>query len=195
MMLFLSLNHLVAQKTKFDSLISAFDPFDTEYKRFKYLSESGCLQKTIEYAIGTKLEIKIVIGLPQISVTESKGTFVSLQDTLKSFFSIPGVFSETVLYIDSLERSDDHLSNLMQGLHWTSIENHYENHYENKLVMPLLVYFDEFETCNPVGPSAGIHKQGAVYASLPCLPQHVSSRLENIFLCLLFHASDSFMQQ
>lgn len=53
-----------------------------------------------------------------------------------------------------------------------------------------MLCYDDFETCNPLGAKAGIHKLGAVYATVPCLPPHVLSRLENIFLVSLFHASD-----
>ncbi|KAF0700218.1 MULE domain-containing protein, partial [Aphis craccivora] len=37
---------------------------------------------------------------------------------------------------------------------------------------------------------SGIHKLGAVYISIPCIPPHHQSFLNTIFLALLFHSSD-----
>lgn len=35
-----------------------------------------------------------------------------------------------------------------------------------------------------------MHKLGAVYISIPCLPPHIQSTLKTIFLTLLFHSTD-----
>jgi len=35
-----------------------------------------------------------------------------------------------------------------------------------------------------------VHKLGAVYISIPCLPPHIQSTLKTIFLTLLFHSTD-----
>jgi len=39
-------------------------------------------------------------------------------------------------------------------------------------------------------PTFGVHKLGAVYMTLPTIPNHHQSSLKNIFLALLFHSSD-----
>jgi len=50
----------------------------------------------------------------------------------------------------------------------------------------LFLYYDDFETGNPLGTAAGIHKVGALYGSMATLPPHHASSLENIFLIYLF---------
>jgi len=52
------------------------------------------------------------------------------------------------------------------------------------------VYYDEFETANPLGSKRGIHKVGALYFVLRNLPPKFNSRLMNIHLIALFHAQD-----
>jgi hypothetical protein len=173
-------------KSKFHSLVSSFDALDTEYKRFKCLTDIGVLQKTTEITIGTNLENKVINGQPQVDVSLCKGTFISLRDTLQSFLSMSGVLDSILNYVKALERESENISNLMQCDHWKFITRN----CNKGTVFPLLIYFDEFETCNPLGASAGVHKIGAVYASLPCLPVEVRSHLENIFLVLLFHSQD-----
>jgi len=56
--------------------------------------------------------------------------------------------------------------------------------------MPLILYFDEFETCNPLGSHAGIYKLGTMYFTIASVPPKYASRIENIFLAMLFHSQD-----
>ncbi|XP_026823800.1 uncharacterized protein LOC105276340 [Ooceraea biroi] len=56
--------------------------------------------------------------------------------------------------------------------------------------MPLILYFDDFETCNPLGSHAGIYKLGAIYFTIASVPPKYASRIENIFLAMLFHSQD-----
>lgn len=56
--------------------------------------------------------------------------------------------------------------------------------------MPLILYYDDFETCNPLGSHAGIYKLGAIYFTIASIPPKYASRIENIFLAMLFHSQD-----
>lgn len=50
------------------------------------------------------------------------------------------------------------------------------------------MFFDDYDTNNPLGTHAGIQKLRAIYISLsPCLPFEYSSKLNDIFLVLLFN--------
>jgi hypothetical protein len=52
------------------------------------------------------------------------------------------------------------------------------------------LFFDGYETNNPLGIHAGIQKLGAIYISLsPCLPSKYSPKLNNIFLAQLFNST------
>ena len=53
-----------------------------------------------------------------------------------------------------------------------------------------MLYFDDFETVNPLGSRAGVHKLGAVYACLKCFSPRFNSQLKNLFLTLTFHSED-----
>jgi len=60
----------------------------------------------------------------------------------------------------------------------------------DSIVLPLILFYDAFETQNPLGGHAGNNKMGATYFSLPCIPPQFSSKLDNIFLTLLFNEND-----
>ncbi|XP_023309772.1 uncharacterized protein LOC111691352, partial [Anoplophora glabripennis] len=77
------------------------------------------------------------------------------------------------------------LSNILNGSLWEEILQS-----TKETTFPLFIYFDDFETCNPLGSHAGIYKVGAVYFTIASIPPEYISRLENIFLTLLFHSSE-----
>lgn len=52
------------------------------------------------------------------------------------------------------------------------------------------IFVDEVETKNPLGSHAGRNKIGVTYVTLPCLPAHLVSRLDSIFLTTLFYDDD-----
>lgn len=58
-----------------------------------------------------------------------------------------------------------------------------------KLILPVLLYLDDFETANPLGSRKGIHKLTAVYLSFLSMPQKYRANLQNILLVALALAS------
>ncbi|EZA61817.1 hypothetical protein X777_09791, partial [Ooceraea biroi] len=58
----------------------------------------------------------------------------------------------------------------------------------NAIVFPLFIYYDDWEINNPLGSHCT--SLGGVYYYVPCLPPECVSRLENIFLALLFNTED-----
>ncbi|CAI6359118.1 unnamed protein product [Macrosiphum euphorbiae] len=82
---------------------------------------------------------------------------------------------------------DTILMNFFQSSLW---KNKIEEHDKNQIVLPIFLFFDDYEVGNPLGSHSGIHKLGAVYLTVPCIPIHRQASLNNIFLTLLFHSSD-----
>jgi len=77
------------------------------------------------------------------------------------------------------------LTNILQDELWKKIILKY-----SKTVTPLILYLDEFETCNPLGSHAGIYKLGTMYFTIASVSPKYASRIENIFLAMLFHSQD-----
>jgi len=76
--------------------------------------------------------------------------------------------------------------NFVQCQRWKFIITKYFK--KSDIVFPLLVYYDDWEPNNPLGPH--LKKIGAVYVAIPCLSPECQSKLDNIFLALLFHCDD-----
>ncbi|XP_052003178.1 uncharacterized protein LOC127658113 [Xyrauchen texanus] len=60
-----------------------------------------------------------------------------------------------------------------------------------KHALQIQVYYDDFETANPLGSKQGVHKLGCLYFTLRNLPPHLNSSLMNIHLISLFHSQDA----
>lgn len=52
------------------------------------------------------------------------------------------------------------------------------------------MYFDDYQVGNALGSKSNKNKLGAVYVSIPCLPQYLFPTLRNIFLFSLFYTQD-----
>lgn len=78
------------------------------------------------------------------------------------------------------------LCNLVQGALW----RRKICAYKRKIVFPVLLSFDDYETNNALGSHAGVAKCGATYIHIPCIPPEYQSELQNIFLFILFNTID-----
>lgn len=57
--------------------------------------------------------------------------------------------------------------------------------------LQIQLFFDEFETANPLGSKKGIHKLGGIYFTLRNFLPRLNSSLITIHLVALFHAQDT----
>ena len=61
---------------------------------------------------------------------------------------------------------------------------------QHRHALQILLYYDDFETANPLGSKKGIHKLGCVYFTLKNLPPKLNSVLMNVHLAALFYTED-----
>lgn len=114
--------------------------------------------------------------------------FIPIREVLKKFFEMPNIYKETIAYLKSLE-DDDIISNFVQASLWKK----WSHDFGDQVVLPIHLFFDDYETNNPLGSHKGISKCGAVYLILPCLPPRFISKLNNIFLFEIFNSLDRKM--
>lgn len=166
----------------FDALKNMFKNFKTEYLRLRLLKNLNCFFEPAEYLMGERMEQK---NNGMIVKRKCCLQFMSLRVILKKFLELPDIFTTILMYMKSL--STEHvMSNLIQGKLWQKKLQS----LEHKTVLPLILYYDDFEVGNPLGSHAGINKLGAVYIRIACIPPEYSSELENIHLVSLFYSSD-----
>lgn len=160
--------------------------FSSEHKRMKHYTNLGTYIPPQEYIIGERLNENRNRNCFTITPTNCTEQFIPLRKVLKKFFELKNVLRDTLEYMNKIKSYDTIFVNFIQGSVWQKkIKEH-----ENQLVLPIFLFFDDYEVGNPLGSHSGLHKLGAVYITLPTIPSHQQSSLKNIFLALLFHSSD-----
>lgn len=175
-----------------DILSAVVKPFrnnlSTEYRRLKIIEKSGNFIKARDYVVGDRLENILQEGRIIQDRISIKAKFVPIREVLQQFFSLEGVLNETLSYMHylDLEKEKGIISNFVQGELWSEKKKN----SLLKIVLPIFLYYDDFEVNNPLGSHAGVHKIGAVYFSIPCLPPQFRAMIKNIFVAALFHSKD-----
>lgn len=121
-------------------------------------------------------------GEKEIVMKDIVEQFIPMRHVFKQFFELPDLFNNTLQYLNDLQKHSTLVTNIVKGSLWKEkIKN-----YPNKTVFPIILYFDDYETNNPLGSHKGVAKCGAVYLDLPILPPEYQSKLENLFLFIIF---------
>lgn len=169
-----------------DVIEHPFIDLSTEYKRIKYFTELGTYIEPCEYIVGERLNETRKNNSFYLVPVHCTEQFIPIRSVLKNFFQMKNVLSDTLEYMNKCKHSKKILLNFVQGSVWKDKEKY----HESQTVLPIVLFFDDYEIGNPLGSHSGIHKLGAVYISIPCIPPHRQSSLNTIFLALLFHSSD-----
>jgi len=171
---------------KFDHLVSPFDHIRTEYRREKYFQSTGWFIEPVEYLIERRPERLNGDG-PGLGMKPVTGQFFPLRDIFKKFFELPDALSESLKYLQELEKSGtDEIFSVTQCCKWQSIRQ--KLFKPDDIVLPMTAYCDEFEPNSALGPHS--EKIGCIYIDLLCLPPGCQSKLENIFEALIYNAEE-----
>lgn len=174
-------------KSVFEDINTTFTNLNTEYKRIKYYTEKGSYIPPDEYVVGERLNDNRNKNTFSIIPINCTAQFIPTRHVLNIFFEMNDVRSDTLNYINEVKDCDSILTNFIQGSIW---ENKSKNYDKNQIILPIFLFFDDYEIGNPLGSHSSIHKLGAVYLTVPCIPLHHQASLSNIILALLFHSSD-----
>lgn len=170
----------------FNKLKNPFAKFDTEHKRFKYFCDDGTLILPNKHIIGYYSDCRKSHGHQVIKQIPITAQYIPMQQVLTAFFNLPNVYTKVVEYVNFLYNCPTIMFNIIQGELWREKMKNFKDIF----VLPILLFFDEFETNNPLGSHKGIQKCGALYFKIPCLPPEFQSKMSNIFLFGLFNAFD-----
>lgn len=161
-----------------DALLNPFQNLMSYHKRLKSLTESHCLIQPIQYIIGQRMVSSYNCNKITYKCCEVTGQFIPLREIFKKILIIPNFLNTVLKHMSNLEEYSE-FSNLIQSDLWILTVSCFKR---TDIVLPLLVYFDDFKKCNPLGSHSGEYKLGAVYVSIGCLPPQYMSSLKNIFL-------------
>lgn len=169
----------------FVNLENPFAALNSQAKRNKYFEKKWNLVKPVEKVLGVRFENrrnKSTGTYDQVVVTD-KFSYVPILETLKSILINPNL---TQFFATNLNSQSGVYSDIRDGLY---LKTH-PLFLKEKITLQIQLFYDDFETANPLGSKKGIHKLGAIYFTLRNFPPKFNSVLANIHLCALFHSQD-----
>ncbi|XP_074095229.1 uncharacterized protein LOC141524941 [Cotesia typhae] len=169
-----------------DVLSNPFKDLTSEFKRLEAFKSNGTYVPPQKIKIGEREDYRNSEGVTNRVKIPVTIEYISITVTLKNFLELPNIFESIQDYMGSLSDESNILQNVLQGQLWKEKKKS----FGDKLVLPLVLYHDDYETNNPLGSHRGLAKTGAVYINIPCLPPNLQSKLENIFVTLLFNSLD-----
>ncbi|XP_043478510.1 uncharacterized protein LOC122508910 [Leptopilina heterotoma] len=179
--------NLHAFQRMFNDFQNVFAHIDTEHKCLVHFEKNlGTYFPPVEVIINKEDFYNNQANISDPENEKVSFQFFPIRETIKKFLEIPGVLKSTLSYLADLENDDSILFNFVQGERWKIIKRD----YENRIVLPLFLYWDEYETNNPLGSHKGIGQIGAVYVVIACLHPQLQSKVENIFILTLFRSID-----
>jgi hypothetical protein len=130
----------------FDHVTNMFDGLETKYQQMKYFKKSGNYIESESYDIGnSRLDSLRVDGKVTLVPKKLTGQHIPMRHVFKKFFELPGVFEQAVTYVN--KAGEGSYTDFIDGKLWKELSTG----YEYRLVFPYMLYFDDFETANPLG--------------------------------------------
>ncbi|KAJ8666912.1 hypothetical protein QAD02_008574 [Eretmocerus hayati] len=170
----------------FETYRNPLKSFDSEQKCLKFFKKCDTYVPPESYVIGERRDFKKEDGEMKLVHVPVTIQFISISRVLKKFLELPGLFNRMMEYLKDRLNDKVFITNLVQG----DLLKDLPLIGPDRIMIPLTIAFDEYEPNNPLGPHRGISKCGAMYVSIPCLPPEYQSKVENIFLLLLFNSLD-----
>lgn len=167
--------------------IKPFEKYSTEYRRLQFFKKSKWLVQPQKFLLGEMFDnSRNKNNFTTVKSKKCEGQFISLRESLKQYLELPGVFMSIKSYIAKETAKEKAISSIFCGNMWKNLVTK----FDNKILLPLLLYYDDFETGNPLGSRASIHKLGGLYYTIAGIPKAHASSLENIFLGTLIYSGD-----
>jgi hypothetical protein len=166
--------------TNMSAFQASLSNFNTDTKITNYLREGHYFNEPS--SININLETQIPRNL-QSCVT------VKIGQVFKTFFECDNILNLASKFQNYCISTTGTLFHFLQSPMWRNlvIQNGMKMNVENTILMPIFLYYDDYESKNPLGSHKGSHKLGGIYLSIPSFPPELESKIGNIFLAGIFH--------
>lgn len=168
----------------FEQLENPFSHLNTESKRMRHFEEKWKIVEPVEYVLGVRFDTRRdrTSGIYRQVPVNDKVMYVPIMGSLSSMFRNREV-------CEAFQRAKSHQEGFYTDVNDGS---YFRNHtlFSQEDALQIQLYYDDFETANPLGSKKGVNKLGCIYFILRNLPPKLNSVLMNIHLVSLFHSED-----
>ena len=169
----------------FEYFQNPFSFLNSESKRVKYFREKWGTVEPLELTLGVRFDTRRNKTLGTYDQVQVRDTFVYIPilETLKFMFCNSDICEQVIAGTTSSPHTYEDFKDGSYFKKHTLFSKH-------KNALQIQVYYDDFETANPLGSKHSIHKLGCLYFILRNLPPKFNSAILNIHLVSLFHSQD-----
>lgn len=121
-----------------------------------------------------------------VSVKAATGTLMPMQYQMRKFFESGDVF-KTIMAYEQKIKNENKLNHFINGSVWKEKLSALS---ADRIVIPYHLYLDDTQLNNALGTHCLKGLESCVYYTFPTIPSKYASRLENIFVAMLFSAAD-----
>lgn len=174
-------------------ITNLFHILNDSFKNFKsfhlfqtYLVEHDLYQHPIIFEISNEISPIVINNTATLDECKTYGALMPIKFQIKKFLQLPHVLDEIIQTINNYKDIHNLITSVIHGEIWKKrIRN-----INAEIVIPYVLYFDEFEIDNPLGSHSGEHSISALYYYFPVMPKFFLSNLSNIFVALLFETKN-----
>lgn len=174
--------------TILDKICSA-DVIKSEYIIFKELERLGYFIQAQKHLIHSTTYVSYKNNIEVIRTANDYIEFIPLNKIFTTLLNLPGFIDDILIYIHNINMRDDVICNIVQSKMWREKLKSMDN-IDGSLILPLLLFNDDFEPLDSLGVHAGAYKIGGVYIKIGCLPENLQSKIDFIFLAMLYFSGD-----
>lgn len=175
----------------FDTLNELSNPFaglDSMYKIEKYATKLPSYVEPRQHVLGQHWERST--SRQQQCLKDDTFAYVSVKETVNRILHWHSSWAE-MLDLDSESTDSSVISSYFSGENFKKAYHQLKNDIKVPFYpIVLQVYYDDFETCNPIGTKAGVHKLGGFYFTILNFGRRHNSKLDNINLIALVYRQD-----
>lgn len=159
------------------SLLKSFDEIKSGYRRQKLLLKEDQFVSPRELTLGSRVELRVNNNKRQQVLVEDTFMYVPLLKTLEKIVKLP----EYSRYLNFHEHTSKTYACYSHSKSFKS--NELFSKFPDSLQLQL--FYDDFETVNPLGSKRGVHKIGALYFVLRNSPDFVNSQLRTTLISFI----------
>lgn len=171
-----------------------FEEYSTAYKRTKEYKSNELFVPPKELSLGLKWERvrdeKSKIAIPKL--TPCKFQYISIVDTVESLFKRQDFREAYNGY--NIEMQNKYNHSCVKGIHrdFCCGKMFEQNEFFKSHPSAIRIHIanDDFETGNPLGSKATVHKLSAFYFTIENMPSIYRAKIENIYLFCLCYSDD-----
>lgn len=160
------------------------EKFRSKYMFQKYLKESGYWFQPKKFVISNQFVQSLEDVGDSVDMETYHGIIMPIEDQIRALLQLPGMLKAIT---DNQEHhlksntSKEGIAHFCSGTLWKDIVN--KN--KGKLLIPLMLYNDDFQIDDAIGSHSGVNSVSGFYYQFPSLPDHLKSKLKYIFVAML----------